>query len=359
MTRALLLAERGRGRTSPNPMVGAVVVDADGVVVGSGFHDAAGGPHAEIHALRGAGARASGATLYCTLEPCSHSGRTGPCAPRVVQAGIRRAVIAVQDPNPLVAGRGLDHLRANGVDVSVGLLGDAAVRLNAPFFTVMRRARPFVTMKVALSGDGFVAAGPGRRTPLTGPAANRFIHRERAEVDAIGVGSGTILADDPLLTARGAFRHRPLARVIFDRTLRTPPSARVLSTTEAGPVTIVALAPRLPEERLRAEALEAAGAQLELVTPPAPERFLEMALSSLAAREISSLIVEGGPRLHAAFWNAGLVDRVQIFRTAARLGPGGVPWLNDVERWLDGQAGRTTLALEDDLLIEAYVHGAG
>ena len=359
MARALLLAERGRGRTSPNPMVGAVVVDADGVVVGSGFHDAAGGPHAEIHALRGAGARASGATLYCTLEPCSHSGRTGPCAPRVVQAGIRRAVIAVQDPNPLVAGRGLDHLRANGIDVSVGLLGDAAVRLNAPFFTVMRRARPFVTMKVALSGDGYVAAGPGRRTQLTGPAATRFIHRERAEVDAIGVGSGTILADDPLLTARGAFRHRPLARVIFDRTLRTPPSARVLATTEAGPVTIVALAPRLPEERLRAEALEAAGAQLELMTPPVPERFLEMALSSLAAREISSLIVEGGPTLHAALWNAGLVDRVQIFRTAARLGPGGVPWLNDVERWLDRQAGRTTLALQDDVLIEAYVHGTG
>ena len=232
MARALALAERGRGRTSPNPMVGAVVVDDEGVVVGRGSHEFAGGPHAEIHALADAGDRARGATLYCTLEPCCHTGRTGPCAPRVVDAGIRRAVIAVEDPNPLVSGpRPGAPARSRHRGRGRRARARRAERLNAPFFTVMRRRRPFVTMKVALSRDG-LRRRPGRaRTQLTGAAANRLIHRERAEVDAIGVGSGTVLADDPLLTARGAYRTRPLTRVVFDRSLRTPPAARLLSTS--------------------------------------------------------------------------------------------------------------------------------
>src|SRR5688572_10040189 len=235
MSRALAVAERGRGRTSPNPMVGALIVDDEGVVVGQGAHEAAGGPHAEMHALRDAGQRARGATLYCTLEPCSHTGRTGPCAPRLVEAGIRRAVIAVTDPNPLVSGRGLAHLRDHGVDVFVGLHQQAARRQNGPFFMMMRRRRPFVTMTVALSRDGRVAAKPGARTALTGTAANRVIHRDRAEVDAIAIGSGTLLADDPELTPRGAYRSRPLTRIVFDRSLRVPSNARILSTAEVGP----------------------------------------------------------------------------------------------------------------------------
>ncbi len=230
MARALLLAERGRGRTSPNPMVGALVVDDEGVVVGRGRHESAGGPHAEVHALVDAGERAAGATLYCTLEPCSHTGRTGPCAPRVVAAGIRRAVVAVGDPNPLVSGRGIGYLREHGIDVTVGVLAEQAEKLNEPFFTRMRFRRPFVTMKVALSLDGCVAAAPGIRTQLTGPSAARAIHRERAEIDALAVGSGTVLADDPLLTARGIYRYRPLVRVVFDRRLRTPVTARLFST---------------------------------------------------------------------------------------------------------------------------------
>jgi diaminohydroxyphosphoribosylaminopyrimidine deaminase / 5-amino-6-(5-phosphoribosylamino)uracil reductase len=239
MDRALFLAGRGRGRTSPNPMVGAVVVSPDGVVVGQGFHKRAGEAHAEVQALGMAGARARGATLYCTLEPCCHQGRTGPCAPRIVEAGIARVVAATVDPNPVVDGRGFSYLRSQGVDVEIGLRQSAAVRLNQPFFTLTREARPFVILKAATSLDGCIARTRGDRMELTSAAANRHAHGVRAEIDAIGVGVGTILCDDPLLTARGAYRQGPLVRVIFDRRLRTPPSARVLSTREAGPVIIV------------------------------------------------------------------------------------------------------------------------
>jgi len=356
MARALALAERGRGRTSPNPMVGAIVVDAEGVVVGRGSHERAGGPHAEVHALADAGERARGATLYCTLEPCSHTGRTGPCAPLVVESGIHRAVIAIPDPNPLVAGRGLAHLREHGIDVSVGLMGEASARLNAPFFTVMREERPFVTMKIAISRDGRVAARSGSRTQLTGAVANRLIHRERAEVDAIAVGSGTILTDDPVLTARGAYRARPLARVIFDRTLRTSPAARILSTLDAGPIIVMTSEPVDDGARQRLEALAAAGAQIEFGRESGAG-FLPDALRTLARFGISSLTLEGGPTLHAAAWAAGIVDRVQIFRTPRTLGDEGVLWLNGRDRLpLDGLRDVTTVRLGDDEMIEGYVH---
>lgn len=357
MARALALAERGRGRTSPNPMVGAVVVDDEGVVVGRGSHEFAGGPHAEIHALADAGVRARGATLYCTLEPCCHTGRTGPCAPRVVDAGIRRAVIAVQDPNPLVSGGGVTYLRHHGIEVTVGMLGEAAERLNAPFFTVMRRRRPFVTMKVALSRDGRVSAGAGSRTQLTGTAANRLIHRERAEVDAIGVGSGTVLADDPLLTARGAYRTRPLARVIFDRSLRTSPAARILTTSDAGPIILMATEPRDAATRQRSEALQTAGARVEIVGGAgADSPFIVNALSALSGLGLTSLVLEGGPTLHAAALGAAVVDRVQIFRTPWVLGPDGVPWVSDEVFSLEDLDEVTTTVLGDDVLIEGYVH---
>ena len=357
MARALALAERGRGSTSPNPMVGAVVVDAEGVVVGRGSHGYAGGPHAEVYALEEAGELARGATLYCTLEPCSHTGRTGPCAPRVVEAGIRRAVIAVEDPNPLVAGRGLAHLREHGVEVVLGPLGEAAERLNLPFFTRMRRQRPFVTMKIALSRDRRVAAEPGTRTLLTGSAANRLIHRERAEVDAIAIGSGTLLADDPLLTARGAYRKRPLMRVIFDRTLRTPPTASVLGTLAAGAVVVVTLEPRDEDTRRRRRALEAAGADILVIGGAAASHdFIRAALERLAAGGVTSLILEGGPTLHRAAWRSGAVDRVQLFNTPAILGDRGVLWLNEVEFTLANLRDLRTVPLGDDVMVEGYVH---
>lgn len=352
MRKALQLAERGRGLTSPNPMVGAVIVDHDGVVIGRGSHELAGGPHAEVHALHTAGTAARGATLYCTLEPCSHTGRTGPCAPLVADAGIARVVVATEDPNPLVAGRGLRFLRERGLAVATGVLARDAERLNRPFFTFMRARRPFVTMKVALSADGRIAAGAGERTSLTSAAANRHVHRERAETDAIAVGSGTMMTDDPTLTARGPFRSRPLTRVIFDRRLRTRPSARIFSTLEAGPVIIVGKPHVTEAEAATGAALRGAGALLEC---PADGR-IGTTLETLAARGITSLIVEGGTMLHQAFWNAGVVDRVQVYVTPRVLGDTGVPWLPFDVMASPLMTERSSRPLGDDMLVEAYVH---
>jgi diaminohydroxyphosphoribosylaminopyrimidine deaminase/5-amino-6-(5-phosphoribosylamino)uracil reductase len=354
MARALTLAERGRGRTSPNPMVGAVVVDAGGVVVGRGLHECAGGPHAEVHALAEAGSNARGATLFCTLEPCCHTGRTGPCAPRVVAAGIRRAVVAMEDPNPLVSGRGVAHLRARGIDVTVGPLREQAERLNRPFLTVMRRGRPFVTMKIALSRDGMVGEATARMR-LTCAAADRFIHRDRAEVDAIAVGSGTILADDPVLTARGAYRYRPLVRVVFDRRLRTPATARVLSTLSSGPVIIVSTTAQIEQTADNATALAGAGARL-LGLNERTAGFLEASLVRVAEEGINSLLIEGGPTLHRAMWDARLVDRVQLFVTPRVVGERGVPWIGTAADVAASLSEVTTTALGDDILIEGYVH---
>ena len=357
MNRALALAERGRGGTSPNPMVGAVIVDRQGIVVGRGWHQFAGGPHAEIAALADAGERSRNATLYCTLEPCTHIGRTGPCAPKVVEAGVARVVIATEDANPIVAGRGVALLRDAGIDVAVGLLADRARRLNAAFFTRMQRGRPFVTLKSALTLDDYVARAPGVRTALTGPAANRAIHRERAEVDAIAVGSGTVLVDDPLLTPRGAFRRRPLTRIIFDRRLRTPPTARVLSTGVSGPVIIATTASAVRQNASRAALLTAAGARLEGIEDDAEARFLDAALTRLTASEVTSLVVEGGPTLHEAFWRAKLVDRVQFFLTPHIAGPEGLPGAPFPVGTVAALVGGSARPIGEDILIEGYVHG--
>ena len=239
MNRALDLAGRGRGTTSPNPMVGAVIVREDGTIVGQGYHERAGGPHAEVRALDEAGDLARGASLFCTLEPCAHVGRTGPCVERVAAAGIARVVAATGDPDPRVSGRGFDFLRRKGIDVSVGTARERALRLNRPYFTFKTKRRPFIVMKAATSLDNRIAAKTGERTRISSDDALRHAHAVRAEIDAIAVGSGTVLADDPLLTAREVHRGRPLARVLFDRRLRIRPSARVFSTLDAGPVIIV------------------------------------------------------------------------------------------------------------------------
>ena len=352
MAKALAVAERGRGRTSPNPMVGAIVVDDEGVVVGRGAHQAAGGPHAEVHALADAGERARGATLYCTLEPCSHTGRTGPCAPLVTQAGIRRAVIGFEDPNPKVSGQGIEYLRAQGLEVVVGVEREAAERLNRDFFTVMRQGRPFVTIKAALSLDARVAAGPGQRTQLTGADAGILIHRERAEADAIAIGSTTVLVDDPELTPRVAYRSRPLVRVIFDRRLRTPPTARIFETLDRGPV-IVATTAIDDASMARSEALERRGATLERVS--ADEPFLEGVLRRLAGRGVLSVILEGGPMLQDAFWRAHLVDRLQLFVAPVVLGDNGVDWFPLPHGAVATLVDRRVEPVGDDVLIEGLV----
>ena len=354
MRQALRLAERGRGRTSPNPMVGALVVDAEGVIVGRGAHERAGGPHAERVALDDAADRARGATLYCTLEPCTHVGRTGACAPVVANAGIARVVIAAEDPNPIAAG-GIAYLRSRGLEVTTGVLAEDARRQNAPFRMAVTGQRPFVTMKVAISRDGMVSAGLGTRTRLTGAAANRAVHRERAEVDAIAVGAGTVLADDPLLTPRGAYRERPLTRVIYDRRLRIAPAARLFSTLSVGPVIIMSTPQGIATEPARAAALRAAGATIEALDEGSG---LAESLRVLAARGVESLVVEGGPLLHAAFWNAGLVDRVQIFMASCEIGSGGVPWMLDTIMKSPRLDFGERRQLGEDIVLEGYVHRA-
>jgi diaminohydroxyphosphoribosylaminopyrimidine deaminase/5-amino-6-(5-phosphoribosylamino)uracil reductase len=351
MDRALFLAARGRGRTSPNPMVGAVVVSAEGVVVGQGFHRRAGEPHAEVHALEMAAAEARGATLYCTLEPCCHVGRTGPCVGRIINAGIRRVVAAVADPNPAVNGRGFADLRAHGVTVDTGVGAEAASRLNQPFFTLMRQRRPFVILKAATSLDGRLAATPGQRTDLTSPPANRHAHAVRAEVDAIGVGVGTILIDDPKLTARAVHRERPLTRVVFDRRLRTPAHAQVLSTPDAGPVIIVttaAGADRVDDRRR----LEDRGAEIAVVR----DGTFGAALEPLTERRIGSLLLEGGALLHQAAWDEKLVDFVRLYVTPRMLGPAGPGFLTDRGFATAALLERRVETLGPDVLIEGYVH---
>jgi len=351
MDRALFHAARGRGRTSPNPLVGAVIVSGDGIVVGQGFHERAGEPHAEVHALEEAGRRARGATLYCTLEPCCHVGRTGPCVARIVDAGIVKVVAAIEDPHPLVHGQGFAYLREHGVEVDVGLGAPAATALNQPFFTLVRDRRPFVMLKAATSLDGRIAKAPGQRTLLTSAPANRHAHRLRAEVDALGVGVGTILADDPLLTARGAFRDRPLIRIVFDRHLRTPADAAVLSTARVGPVIIVTTADGADRREAR-HALENRGADIVV----AADGTFRAALVCLGARQIGSLLLEGGAALHASAWDEGLVDFVRLYVTPHVIGAGGVPLLGDRDFRTANLLDRRVETIGPDVLIEGYVH---
>jgi diaminohydroxyphosphoribosylaminopyrimidine deaminase/5-amino-6-(5-phosphoribosylamino)uracil reductase len=346
MERALFWAERGRGRTSPNPIVGAVVVTGDGVVAGQGAHLVAGGPHAEVHALDEAGVRAAGGTLYCTLEPCCHVGRTGPCVERIVAARIARVVASVQDPNPRVAGRGFEYLRGQGIAVERGVGAAGAWRQNAAFLTWMRHRRPFVILKTAVSADGFVGSHD-RRVKLTGEAADRWFQRQRAEVDAIAVGAGTVLVDDPQLTARDVFRPRPLTRVIVDWRVRVEGGAQVFSTVGEGPVIMVVLDEAARGREHHLEQLAARGVTIERFAV----RDLAEVMGRLAAHGVLSLLVEGGPTLQNAFTDAALVDRVQCVRTPHRLGT-GVPAPSVVTR----QPPDREIALGADIVSEFDVH---
>jgi diaminohydroxyphosphoribosylaminopyrimidine deaminase/5-amino-6-(5-phosphoribosylamino)uracil reductase len=353
MRRALCLAERGRGQTSPNPLVGALIASPEGIVVGRGYHRRAGEPHAEINALRDAGERARGATLYCTLEPCCHTGRTGPCSVAVARAGIRRVVAAVIDPNPRVAGGGLAYLREHGVDVTTHVMQHEAARQNEVFFTNVRQQRPHVTMKIAISDDRGIALAPGVRTPITSREANRHAQRFRAEVDAIAIGSETMRVDDPVLTVRELYRYRPLARVIFDSRLRTPPAARMFATRDAGPILIVATAASVEAQPERVRALTDAGARV-LITP---DREIRAALAILYSDAgICSVLLEGGAAIHGAAWNAGVVDRVRMYVTPDVLGASRVPWTMPASCDPASLFDVRKESLGRDLFLEGYVH---
>jgi diaminohydroxyphosphoribosylaminopyrimidine deaminase / 5-amino-6-(5-phosphoribosylamino)uracil reductase len=351
MRRALAHAGRGEGATTPNPMVGAVVVTAEGVVVGQGRHERAGEPHAEVHALDEAGALARGATLYVTLEPCCHTGRTGPCTARIIDAGIARVVAAVTDPNPAVCGAGFAALRRHGIVVDVGECAGDAERLNRGFFVVHQQGRPMVVLKAAVSLDGRIARRRGERTTLSSAAAERRTHVLRASLDALAVGAETLLVDDPWLTVRECYRGRPLLRAVFDRRLRTRPEARLFSTISSGPVIILTSYESVTAHPGRVRALEAAGA---IVEPG--DGGLMSALGALRAREVSSVLVEGGARLHAALWQAGVVDRVHLITASVMLGPEGVPLFDGTAGW---QARVTPVAASlvgTDVWVEADVH---
>ncbi|MCX6543723.1 MAG: bifunctional diaminohydroxyphosphoribosylaminopyrimidine deaminase/5-amino-6-(5-phosphoribosylamino)uracil reductase RibD [Acidobacteria bacterium] len=352
MDRALTLAARARGCTTPNPLVGAVVVSHDGVVVGAGCHARAGEPHAEVHALRAAGKAARGATLYCTLEPCCHTGRTPPCVDAILEAGIARVVIAVDDPNPQVAGGGRRRLQERGVQVHTGVGRDQAVRLNQPFFCAMLRQRPFVTAKIATSLDGRVASGPGARTHMTGAAADRRSQLLRAEVDAVGVGSGTVLADDPLLTARDVYRGRPLTRVVFDRRLRTPVTARLFGTLSSGPVLIVTTTAMADARSSRVRDLERAGATLVRVQTAS----IGAAVAALLPFSVQSLLVEGGTTLHEAALADDVVDAVRVVVTPSALGPSGLPWVGWSRLSISSLFNLRVRPCGADVIMEGDVH---
>jgi diaminohydroxyphosphoribosylaminopyrimidine deaminase/5-amino-6-(5-phosphoribosylamino)uracil reductase len=325
MALALALGRRGLGRTWPNPAVGAVLVN-EGAIVGRGWTQPAGRPHAEVEALRRAGAAARGATLYVTLEPCSHFGKSPPCADAIVAAGVSRVVSAMEDPNPEVAGQGHARLRARGIAVEIGAGEAEARRDHAGHIRRIRDGRPHVTLKLAVSADGKVAAAGGRPLPITGEAGRERVHLMRAQSDAILIGIGTALADDPMLTCRlPGMAHASPVRVVLDSSLRLPLGCRLAQSAREVPLWAIAGvdAPRAAEEDLRARGVEVlrvdvANGRLDVAA----------ALKLLAARGMTRLLVEGGPTVAAAFLAADFVDEAMLFVSPKRIGSGGIDAFN-------------------------------
>ena len=307
MREALRAAENARGRTSPNPMVGAVIVRG-GRIVATGWHREAGTPHAEVHALRMAGELAKGATLYVTLEPCAHYGRTGPCAKAVVEAGIARVVIALKDPNPLVAGKGIAILEEAGIEVRCGVLAREAARLNEAFLKWIETGLPLVAMKTAMSLDGKIATYTGASQWITGPEARQRVHEYRDVYDGILAGIGTVLADNPSLTARLPEGGKNPVRIIADSMARMPLEAKIL--TDGAARTIIAVTEETPAHRV--EALKAAGAEI-IVAGPGPQVDMALLMKKLGEQEITSVFVEGGGTVNFSMLKAGLVDKVYAF----------------------------------------------
>ncbi|ABO50610.1 5-amino-6-(5-phosphoribosylamino)uracil reductase / diaminohydroxyphosphoribosylaminopyrimidine deaminase [Desulforamulus reducens MI-1] len=361
MNMALELAAKARGRTSPNPMVGAVLVK-DGEVVGKGFHAKAGGAHAEVVALADAGDRAKGATVYVTLEPCCHHGKTGPCTEALKKAGVKRVVAAMTDPNPLVAGKGLNILKDAGIEVVSGLLEEEAKELNEVFIKYITTKIPFIVLKAATSLDGKIATASGESKWITGDTARNYGHRLRDAYDAILVGVNTVLADDPSLTARlPEGRGKDPLRIIVDSMSRTPTSAKIL-TQESAAHTIIATTQAAPVER-RAS-LMAAGAEVIVVPGEGPGVDLKKLMVLLGEKQISSVLIEGGGKISGSALNAGIVDKVAWFIAPKIIGgdlaPGpvrgeGIQFLKDATKLYKV----TVQNLGADILITGYTSKGG
>jgi diaminohydroxyphosphoribosylaminopyrimidine deaminase/5-amino-6-(5-phosphoribosylamino)uracil reductase len=358
MERALELAAKARGRTSPNPMVGAVIVK-DRRIIGEGYHERAGLPHAEVVALRQAGERAEGATLYVTLEPCSHWGRTPPCSRAIIEAGIDEVIVATLDPNPLVSGKGIAELRRNGVKVRVGLMEEEARRLNEFFLKHITTGLPFVILKLAMTLDGKIATASGESRWITSEKSRLKVHEIRDQVDAVMVGIGTVLKDDPSLTTRlPGGRGKDPIRVVVDSHARTPPTAKVINPRSIAP-TIIATTPMAPDDRVKR--LREAGAEVVVLDRDESGRVnLKSLMEYLGKRPVQSLLVEGGSEIAASLLTEGLADKVMFFiapkiiggkEAPTPVGGSGIERLSDAIKLEKIEVER----IGSDILIQGYI----
>lgn len=314
MKAALRLAEKGRGRTSPNPMVGAILVK-EGNRVGEGYHARAGEAHAEIIALGKAGVEARGSTLYINLEPCSHFGKTPPCVPAIIEAGVKRVVVGMVDPNPIVKGKGLEGLQNAGVEIEVGLLEIECRRLNEAFCKYILKKEPFVTLKAAATLDGKIATREGESKWITAEESRRFVHRLRDHTDGVIIGVGTVLKDDPLLTARIRGGRDPV-RIILDSRLRIPEEARVIKNAPS--ITIVATTEWAPNEKI--ERLREKGLQILIFESLQGRVNLKAFLSRLGEMGMMNVLVEGGSQINSSFLKEGLADKLLLFLSPKIIG---------------------------------------
>jgi diaminohydroxyphosphoribosylaminopyrimidine deaminase/5-amino-6-(5-phosphoribosylamino)uracil reductase len=357
MQMALDLAAQGRGHTSPNPMVGAVVVNQE-VVVGQGYHQFAGGPHAEVHAIAAAGAAARGATLYVNLEPCNHTGRTPPCTLKIVEAGLRRVVIAMRDPNPQVKGGGAEFLKNQGLDVTLGICADRARELNEVFVKFIRTGRPFVIAKCAATLDGRIATRTGDSKWVSGEGSRAFVHALRHAVDAILVGAGTVAADDPLLTTRLEDRSgKDPIRIVLDTRLRTAPTAKVLRHSSPAETFLVAGRGVPASKKAR---LQIRGVRVLEAETCEGRIDLDRLMGQLGQMGVTSILLEGGSRVLGSAFRAGIVDKVCFFYAPwISCGDDGIPICSGMgaERMRDClRLGRIrSRRLGDDVMIEGYV----
>ncbi|MBI4383092.1 MAG: bifunctional diaminohydroxyphosphoribosylaminopyrimidine deaminase/5-amino-6-(5-phosphoribosylamino)uracil reductase RibD [Nitrospinae bacterium] len=357
MRRAIELAQKGAGRTSPNPMVGAVVVKG-GKAVGEGYHAKAGRPHAEIGALKKAGRRARGASLYLNLEPCCHFGRTPPCTDAILAAGVAKVFVGMRDPNPLVAGRGIRILQKAGVRVQTGILREECERLNEVFVKYIRSRTPFVVLKAAISLDGKIATAAGESRWISGAASRKIVHELRDRVDAVLVGAGTVLKDDPLLTARlGRRKGKNPVRIVLDNRNLVPLNSRVFYNADTQRVIYVSTG-QLPEER------ESELRRMGVEICPAPEKDgkvdLRQLLRNLGEMELTSVLIEGGSEVNASAIEAKVVDKIMLFAAPVVIGGRGAPGAvggEGIESLRDAHPVKrlTVRRVGKDFLLEGYL----
>lgn len=354
MRRAIRLAKKGKGRTSPNPMVGALLVK-EGRVIAEGYHHKAGEAHAEIIAIQSAGSDANGATLYVNLEPCVHYGRTPPCTPSIIKSGVRRVVVGMEDPNPLVRGKGLEELRKAGIEVSSGVLERESQRLNEAFCKYIIKREPFVILKVASTLNGKIATRDGESKWITGEASRNYVQKLRSEVDGIVVGVDTIIKDDPLLTVRIKSGGNPF-RIVLDSSLRIPEDARVIENSPSR--TIIVTTELADKEKM--ERLKERGVKILTASTKDGKVDLRDLLSKLGKLEMISILVEGGSKVNGSFLDEGLIDKILLFFAPKIIGDReakGIFYGRRISALSEALNLRDLkmMRVGEDILIEAYI----